>query len=75
MPSSTQGIDPAKGRSHYKEIHCQVPPPTSSREQLSAFRELEAAGQKPRDSAFRARDGESSRNEVGEETQETPWTG
>lgn len=57
VPSSTQGIDPVKGRSHYKEIHCQVPPPTSSLEQFSALREFRGLGQKARANAFRAREG------------------
>lgn len=44
VPSSTQGIDPVKGRSHYREIHCQVPPPTSSLEQFSALGEFRGLG-------------------------------
>lgn len=60
---------PGRGRSHYKEIHCQVPPPTSSLESFQLLESLEAPWQKPRDNAFRARGGETSRNEAGEETQ------
>lgn len=63
---------PGRGRSHYKETHCQVPPPTGSLERFQLLESREAPWQKPRDNAFRARGGETSRNEAGEEPQDPP---
>ena len=64
---------PGKGRSHYKELHCQVPLPAAPWSSFQLLESVEAPGQKPRDNAFK--DGDTSRKEAGEETQETPWKG
>lgn len=44
---------PSKGRSRYKELHCQVPLPAAPWRGFQLLESVKAPGQKPRDNAFK----------------------